>query len=73
MVLNSTIFDYIDGDSTVFEREPLEALADNGELMSYMHKGFWQCMDNIREKNELEKLIAAGKAPWMRWEMNYGS
>lgn len=68
MVLNPEIFDYIDGDSTVFEREPLESLANKGELMSYMHRGFWQCMDNIREKNELEKLIAAGKAPWMKWE-----
>lgn len=68
MVLEPEIFDYIDGDKTVFEKEPLETLAKEGELMSYMHRGFWQCMDNIREKNDLEKLIAAGKAPWMKWE-----
>ena len=68
MVLNPEIFDYIEGDQTVFEKEPLERLAKEGQLMSYMHKGFWQCMDNIREKDMLEKLIAAGKAPWMKWE-----
>lgn len=68
MVLNSDIFNYLEGDKTVFEKEPLEKLANNGQLMSYMHHGYWQCMDNIREKNDLEKLIAAGKAPWMKWE-----
>lgn len=68
MVLNPEIFDYIEGDKTVFEKEPLEKLANEGQLMSYMHKGFWQCMDNIREKEMLEKLIAAKKAPWMKWE-----
>jgi glucose-1-phosphate cytidylyltransferase len=68
MVLEPEIFDYIDGDDTVFEKEPLANLAKNGELMSYMHKGFWQCMDNIREKRDLEKLIAGGKAPWIKWE-----
>ena len=49
MVLNPEIFDYIDGDDTVFEREPLERLAKEGQLMSYMHKGFWQCMDTKRD------------------------
>ena len=68
MVLNPEIFDYIDGDSTVFEREPLEKLAEEGQLMSYMHKGFWQCMDNIREKNQLEKLLETGNAPWKKWD-----
>ena len=68
MVLNPEIFDYIEGDSTVFERDPLEKLATEGQLMSYMHRGFWQCMDNIREKEMLEKLIAGKKAPWMKWE-----
>ena len=67
MVLNSEIFEYIEGDNTVFEREPLERLAEEGQLMSYMHKGFWQCMDNIREKNMLEKLIENNKAPWKKW------
>lgn len=69
MVLNPEIFDYIDGDTTVFEKTPLEKLASEGQLMSYMHKGFWQCMDNVRERDNLEKLIAAGKAPWMKWEV----
>lgn len=68
MVLEPSVFDYIDGDTTVFERDPLEKLASEGQLMSYMHKGYWQCMDNMREKAELEKLINAKKAPWMKWE-----
>lgn len=68
MVLNSDIFNYIDGDDTVFEKKPLETLAANGNLMSYMHKGFWQCMDTKREKDMLEKLISIKKAPWIKWE-----
>lgn len=68
MVFQPEIFDYIEGDQTVFEREPLEKLANDGQLMSYMHRGFWQCMDNMREKETLEKLLAAGKAPWKKWE-----
>ena len=68
MVLEPEIFDYIDGDDTVFEKEPLERLAQEGQLMSYMHKGYWQCMDNMREKEQLEKLFAAGKARWIKWE-----
>lgn len=68
MVLNPEIFDYLEDDNTVFEREPLEKLAAEGQLMSYMHKGFWQCMDNIREKELLENLLAKGKAPWKKWQ-----
>lgn len=68
MVLEPSIFDLLDGDSCIFERTPLETLAANGELMSYIHEGFWQCMDNIREKNMLEKLLADGNAPWKKWE-----
>lgn len=68
MVFNPEIFHYIDGDSTVFEKEPLEKLASEGQLMSYMHKGFWQCMDSVREKAMLDKLIELNKAPWMKWE-----
>ena len=68
MVLNPDIFDYIDGDDTVFEQEPLEKLVQNGELMSYMHKGFWQCMDNKREKDILERMLETGAAPWKKWE-----
>ncbi len=67
MVLEPEIFDYIEGDSTIFEREPLEKAAANGELMSFMHKGFWQCMDTVREKLILEKLWASGQAPWKVW------
>lgn len=68
MVLNPEIFDYIEGDETVFERQPLEQLAEKGELMSYAHRGYWQCMDTKREKDKLEKLLAKGKAPWKKWE-----
>jgi glucose-1-phosphate cytidylyltransferase len=68
MVLEPSVFDLIKGDETVFEREPLETLVEQGELMSYIHEGFWQCMDNIREKNMLEKLLADNKAPWKHWE-----
>ena len=67
MVLNSEIFDYIKGDETVFEREPMETLASQGELMSYVHRGFWQCMDNKREMDMLEKFWQSGIAPWKKW------
>jgi len=67
MVLEPEIFEYIEGDNTVFEKEPLERLANEGQLMSYMHKGYWQCMDSVREKQMLEKMIAGGKAPWVKW------
>ena len=68
MVLEPKIFDLLDGDSCVFERKPLESLAKQGELMSYIHEGFWQCMDNIREKALLEKLLQDGKASWKKWD-----
>ncbi len=68
MVLEPKVFDYIEGDMTIFEKGPLSKLADEGELMSYKHRGFWQCMDNIREKNLLETLLAENKAPWKKWE-----
>lgn len=68
MVLNPEIFRYIDGDDTVFEKKPLEILANYGELMSYLHRGFWQCMDNKREMDMLMSLIEHRKAPWIKWE-----
>ena len=68
MVFQPEIFNYLEGDTTVLERDPLEKLAEEGELMSYMHRGFWQCMDNVREKELLEKLLANGMAPWKVWE-----
>lgn len=68
MVLEPKIFNYISGDDTIFEREPLEKLAAEGQLMSYTHRGFWQCMDNAREKEILENIWDAGKAPWKKWQ-----
>ena len=67
MVLNPEVFDYIDGDRTVFEREPLERIAAAGELMSYTHEGFWQCMDTKREKDMLEQMWSDRHAPWCTW------
>ena len=67
MVLNPEVFDYIEGDSTVFEKAPLQKLAQEGQLMSFEHNGFWQCMDTKREKIILEKLLSTGKAPWVTW------
>ncbi len=68
MILNPAVFDYIEGDSTVFEREPLENLAKNGELMAYRHNGFWKCMDTQRDKMQLEEMWASGHAPWKSWK-----
>lgn len=68
MVLQPEIFAYIEGDSTVFERKPLERLADQGELMSYMHRGYWQCMDTKREKDILEAQLNNNTAPWKKWQ-----
>ena len=67
MVLEPKIFDYIDGDSTVFEQKPLESVAQAGQLMAFQHDGFWQCMDTQRDKMQLEKLWSEGKAPWKIW------
>jgi glucose-1-phosphate cytidylyltransferase len=69
-VLEPEVFDYIDGDSTHWEREPLERLAKDGQLMAYRHSDFWQCMDTIREKRYLEDLWTTGNAPWKVWEEN---
>jgi glucose-1-phosphate cytidylyltransferase len=63
-VLEPEIFDYIDGDSTHFEKEPLERLAQAGQLMAYRHSSFWQCMDTIRERMLLESLWQSGNPPW---------
>ena len=68
MVLEPQIFDYIDGDETVFERTPLESVANMGELKSYIHRGYWQCMDTKREMEMLEKHLKKGTAPWKKWE-----
>lgn len=68
MVLEPEVFNYLDGDSTVFERQPLMKLANEGQLMAYRHNGFWQCMDTKREKDALEKMWESGTAPWKTWE-----
>lgn len=67
MVLEPGVFDYLSDDDCIFEQEPLTRLAAEGELMSYQHTGFWQCMDTQREKMDLEKLWGSGKAPWKTW------
>lgn len=68
MVMQPEVFDYIDGDDTVWEREPLNRLVAQGQLIAYTHRGFWQCMDTLREKTKLEELWTSGKAPWKIWE-----
>ena len=68
MVLNPEIFDYLDGDDTIFEQEPMKRLVEEGQLKSFYHKGFWQCMDTLGEMKRLEELWQAGKAPWKTWD-----
>lgn len=68
MVLEPAIFDYIEGDETVFERVPLEKLVQEGQLMSYLHRGYWQCMDTKREMDMLENRLQKGNAPWKKWD-----
>ena len=67
-VLEPGVFDLIEGDTTVFEREPLEILAHEGQLVAYPHRGFWQPMDTLRDKSQLEALWKSGRAPWKVWE-----
>jgi glucose-1-phosphate cytidylyltransferase len=67
MVFEPGIFDYIAGDEIPFEREPVERLSAEGQLMAYRHEGFWQPMDTLREKELLESLWQSGKAPWKMW------
>ncbi|MCH7679473.1 glucose-1-phosphate cytidylyltransferase [candidate division KSB1 bacterium] len=66
-VLEPGIFDYIDSDDTQWEKEPLERLAKDGQLMAYRHRSFWQCMDTLREKHILENLWQSGNPPWKIW------
>jgi len=66
-VLEQKVFDYIDGDSTIWEHDPLETLAREGQLSAYKHTGFWHAMDTLREKNHLDELWNNGKAPWKKW------
>lgn len=68
MVLQPEVFNLLEGDKTVFEKEPLRKLSEMGELRAYKHNGFWQCMDTKREMEELESMIESKTAPWMLWE-----
>jgi glucose-1-phosphate cytidylyltransferase len=66
-VLNAKAIDYVDGDETIWERESVERLARDGQVMGYRHYGFWSCMDTLKEKNVLEELWQSGKPPWKIW------
>jgi glucose-1-phosphate cytidylyltransferase len=66
-VLSPKVIDYIEGDETVWERQPLESLAKDGEMSAFLHDGFWQPMDTLRDKIHLEDLWQSGKAPWKLW------
>jgi glucose-1-phosphate cytidylyltransferase len=66
-VLSPKVIDYIEGDTTIWEREPLERLTALGQLSAFIHEGFWQPMDTLRDKMHLEELWASGKAPWQVW------
>ena len=67
MVMNPEIFKYIEGDTTIFEQEPLETISRLGQLKAYRHEGFWHCMDTQRDKKELETMWLSGEAPWKIW------
>ena len=67
MVLEPEVFNYIEGDETVFEKEPMEQIVKMGQLAAYKFDGYWQCMDTKREKEKLEALWESGKAPWKKW------
>ena len=68
MVLEPEVIDYIEGDKTIFEKEPLENLSLKGELLAYKYKGFWQCMDTLLDKTSLEILLENNQAPWKVWD-----
>jgi glucose-1-phosphate cytidylyltransferase len=67
-VLEPRVFDYIEGDASIWERAPMQQLAREGQLQAYQHRGFWQPMDTLRDKNALEELWSSAKAPWKVWE-----
>jgi len=67
-VLSPKVIDRIDGDDSVWEQEPMETLAHDGQMSAYLHHGFWQPMDTLRDKLQLEQLWASGKAPWKTWD-----
>ena len=67
-VCSPAVFDYVEGDSTTWEQEPLKRMAADRKLTAFMHHGFWHAMDTLRDKNQLEQLWASGKAPWKSWK-----
>ena len=67
MVCQPEVLNYIENDQTILEQQPLNNLANDKEIMAYKHRGFWKPMDTLRDKNQLEKLIITGKAPWIKW------
>jgi len=67
-VLSRKVLDYVQGDETVWEKEPMERLARDGQLAVYLHPGFWQPMDTLRDRSQLEAMWAAGRAPWKTWK-----
>ncbi len=67
-VLEPEVMDYIEGDMVMFEHAPMETLAREGQLMAYRHKGFWSCMDTLRDKTKLEEMWDSGDRPWATWE-----
>lgn len=68
MILEPQVLEYIEGDSTTFEREPLERLSEERQLVAYKYNGFWQCMDTMKDKMYLENLLESGTAPWKVWD-----
>ena len=68
MVLSPQVIEYIEGDHTIWERGPMERLAAEGNMAAFVHDGFWQCMDTLRDKLRLEELWESGRAPWKIWE-----
>ena len=66
-VLSPAVLDLLDGDNCIWERAPLETLAERGELAAYQHHGFWKAMDTLRDKTQIEELCQSGQAPWRVW------
>lgn len=68
MVIEPDVFNYIEGDQTTFEREPLEKLSAEGQVVAYQHNGFWQCMDTLKDKQQLDEMWRQNRAPWRIWD-----
>ena len=68
MVVDPAIFSYIDNDSTILEKEPFDNLVAEKKINAYFHKGFWQCMDTMRDKEKIEELLSSKTAKWVTWD-----